>query len=138
MEQKKITISQEQALRMIINDFFHSNVKAKEMFIVSTNNVYDEAISNIIDGKKYIIKHMKDKGCFRLALIMYTPEGEKFRQVECTYMDIFQDIVVKHAPNSVAIADRMWNALSNMPDDIWEKASDEYAKNEQKKTGIII
>lgn len=133
---QKIAMTHDQAAQFIANDFFSSMVQYYEMIVTSSNGTYEEAISNIIKGYKYFIKHFKNEKKFRIGFTKFFEEQGKepmFRQVEVTYKDILQDIIFYKLQNGIQFAWRMFDILEHVSDDEFDKASDEFNKNAQQK-----
>lgn len=132
---QKVTMTKEQAERFIANDFFKSMVQYYEMLIVSTNEIYEEAVSNVINGYKYFIKHFKNERKFRIGFTKYDDKGSQimFRQVEVTYFDILQDIIFYQLQNGLQFAWRIFDILEHVSDEDFDKASEEFNKNTQQK-----
>lgn len=127
--QQEIKVSHKQLLDLIARDFFQSLVQRKQMFIQTSTDVLDKAVSPIIKDTpvkgdcRYGVEHYKTQEKFRIQLWMFKEANSQptFRQVELQYKEILEDIVKAGGGSPIDAAENMYQILSNITDEQWDK-----------------
>lgn len=133
MEQKQI--SEKEFFSVIARELFNGVLQQKQMLIDSTNDFIESAVSPIIHNVKYGIIHFKKEEEFRFIVWQFTTNSKepKFRQVQLSYKDILNDLIISRGKSVIDVADRMYKTLLEIEDKLWDDLIEKIEKEQKFK-----